>query len=76
MDIGIADVRSVKEGQQEEHEERREDVEVTFPEKPLLRNRIDVGPSSVVDGFDLLVRVAGGFFFDSHGASCREKRLE
>lgn len=46
---------TVKEGQQEEHKQRRQNVKIAFPQQLLLGDGIDCRSSSVVDGLNLLV---------------------
>ena len=61
------DVGPVQEGQQEEHKEWGEDVQIELPQQLLLYGGVDVCPRRVVDGLDLLVWEARGFLLVFHG---------
>lgn len=56
---------TVKEGEQEEHKQRRQNVKVTLSQQLLLGDNIDMVSSSIIDDLDLLVRDTG-FPYLSH----------
>ena len=46
---------TVKEGEQEEHKQRRQNVKVALSQQLLLGDSIDMVSSSVIDDLDLFV---------------------